>query len=85
MYARASSPTSPSSVAEKSIVWRLLGRRRMIFSTCGRKPMSSMRSASSSTRIATLSTRDEPAVHQILQPARRGDEDVRALRGLACL
>ena len=24
MYARASSPTSPSSVAEKNIVWRLL-------------------------------------------------------------
>ena len=56
VYARASSPTSPSSVAEKSIVCRSRGRRRTIRSTCGLKPMSSMRSASSSTRMRTLSS-----------------------------
>ena len=51
MYSRASSPTAPSSVAEKNIVCRFRGRRRTIRSTCGLNPMSSMRSASSSTRI----------------------------------
>ena len=51
----ASSPTSPSSVAEKSIVCRTFGRRRTIRSTCGRKPMSSIRSASSRTSVRTAS------------------------------
>ena len=56
VYARASSPTSPSSVAEKNIVWRSRGDRCTIRSTCGLKPMSSIRSASSRTRIATASS-----------------------------
>ena len=34
------------------MVWRERGSRRTIASTCGRKPMSSMRSASSRTRIS---------------------------------
>ena len=46
-------------------------------STCGLKPMSSMRSASSRTSTATASSDDEPAVDEILQAARRRDDHVR--------
>ena len=70
VYARASSPTSPSSVAEKNIVWRFLGTRRTILSTCGLKPMSSMRSASSRTRMRIRSSDDHPALREVLEPAR---------------
>ena len=38
-------------VAEKSIVWRFAGSFSRIMRSEGRKPMSSMRSASSSTII----------------------------------
>ncbi len=41
-------------VAEKNSVWRSAGMAAMIFLTVGRKPMSSMRSASSRTRMRTL-------------------------------
>jgi hypothetical protein len=51
---RARSPTSPSSVAEKSMVWRSTGSLRTIRSTCGLKPMSSIRSASSRTSVRML-------------------------------
>ena len=40
-----------ATVALSSIVCRSLGQRRRIFSMSGRKPMSSIRSASSSTTI----------------------------------
>jgi hypothetical protein len=83
VYFAASSPTSPSSVAEKNIVWRLLGSRRTILSTCGRKPMSSMRSASSRTRILICDRVDHPALDEVLEPAGRRDEHVRGLRALA--
>jgi hypothetical protein len=42
--------TSRGQVAEKKSVWRCAGMERTIFWICGSKPMSSMRSASSSTR-----------------------------------
>ena len=45
--------TLRSSVAEKSSVWREEGVAATIFFMVGQKPMSSMRSASSSTRIST--------------------------------
>ena len=79
VYACARLPTSPSSVAEKSIVWRFAGRRRRIFSTCGLKPMSSIRSASSRTRIRIALERDEPPVREVGEAAGRRDDDVRAL------
>ena len=42
-----------SNVAEKKRVWRIRGNKETIFSTSGMKPMSSIRSASSITRILT--------------------------------
>ena len=48
--------TSPSSVAENSIVWCVPVTLRRIHSTCGVKPSSAMRSASSSTTISTASS-----------------------------
>ena len=49
-------PASPSSVAEKNSVCRSAGHRATMRSTAGRKPMSSMRSASSSTSVWTWSS-----------------------------
>ena len=43
------------------------------------KPMSSMRSASSSTKISMPSKVDEALLHQVQQAARRGDEDIDAV------
>ena len=54
MYRRTRWPTSPSSVAENSIVWCVPVTLRRIHSTCGVKPSSAIRSASSSTTISTL-------------------------------
>ena len=51
-------------------------------STCGLKPMSSIRSASSRTSVRTRSSETEPALDQILEAAGRGDEDVSAARAL---
>ncbi|CAM5240328.1 hypothetical protein SGLAM104S_10520 [Streptomyces glaucescens] len=53
MYRRASPMTAPGMVAENSMVWRLAGSMLMIFSTSGRKPRSSISSASSSTSALT--------------------------------
>ena len=44
---------SGGMVAEKNSVWRRGGSSLQIFSMSGMKPMSSMRSASSMTRIST--------------------------------
>ena len=41
------------NVAENNNVWRFFGSVAMIFFSAGRKPMSSMRSASSSTSVST--------------------------------
>ncbi len=46
--------TSFSIVAEKNRLWRDFGRADRIFSIAGRKPISSMRSASSSTTVDTV-------------------------------
>ena len=80
VYSRATRPASPSSVAEKNIVWRLAGHRATIRSTAGRKPMSSMRSASSSTRKRTFGERDRAPLEQVLEPAGGRHEDVRLRR-----
>ncbi len=47
--------------------------------------MSSMRSASSRTSTEIAVERDEPALDEVLQPAGRGDEHVRAARELRLL
>ena len=62
----------------------LLGSRRTIRSTCGWKPMSSIRSASSRTSDPDAVERDEPALDQVLQAARRRHEDVGVAGALAC-
>ena len=54
--ARDALPASPSSVAEKKSVWRSAGTWATMRSTAGRKPMSSMRSASSRTSTCTCSS-----------------------------
>ena len=59
------------------MVWRSRGSRLTIRSTCGLKPMSSIRSASSRTRISTASSVMQPAIDEILEPTGRGDDDVR--------
>ena len=48
---------SGGTVAENSDVWRSRGQRSRMRRTSGRNPMSSMRSASSITRISTRSNR----------------------------
>ena len=54
--------TLPSRVAENNSVWRLSGRRSMMVSMSSMKPMSSMRSASSSTRVCTVFSLTRPAL-----------------------
>ena len=54
------------------------GHAPTIRSTAGRKPMSSIRSASSSTSIRIAVERERAACEQILEPSRRRHEHVRA-------
>ena len=54
------------------------GSRAMMRLRSGRKPMSSMRSASSRTRVCSWSKRAWLLPHVVEQPARRGDEDLDA-------
>ncbi len=56
----ASLATVPSSVAENNSVWRSAGRRLMMVSISSMKPMSSMRSASSSTSVCTVLSLTRP-------------------------
>ncbi len=77
---RAILPTTPSSVAENSMVWRADGVAATIFSMSSMKPMSSMRSASSSTRISQLREIDLARFHVVDQAAWGGNQDFRILR-----
>ena len=70
---------SGGMVAEKSEVWRSRGQRSTMRRTSGRKPMSSMRSASSSTRNLTWSSRQVPCCIMVEQPAGRGDQHIHAV------
>ena len=76
----ASFMTSSGIVAEKSSVCRAAesGSVWTMRRTSGQKPMSIMRSASSSTSVSSLSKRDGLAAHVIHQPAGRRDDDVDA-------
>ena len=78
MNSSASALISSSNVAENSSVWRSFGHAVMMRLIAGRKPMSSMRSASSSTSIFDRVEVDAAALHVIDQAARRGDQDVDA-------
>ena len=69
---------SGGMVAEKNSVWRIGGSRPTMRSTSGMKPMSSMRSASSITRILTSFSRMLAALEEVEQAARRGDQHVDA-------
>ncbi len=57
---RASSTTSGASVAEKNSDWRRAGSAAMTLRMSRMKPMSSIRSASSSTKTSTASRRANP-------------------------
>ena len=65
-------------VAEKNSVWRIARQQATIRSTSGMKPMSSIRSASSITRILTSRQQDLAALEDVDQPAGRGDQHVDA-------
>ena len=71
-------------VAEKNSVWRSAGSSVMIFLMVGRKPMSSMRSASSSTRMRTPRKLHQLALEEIGQAAGRGDQHLRAAADRVC-
>ena len=82
VYARASSPTSPSSVAEKNIVWRLLRQPAddpvdLRLEAHVEHPVGLVEDEDPDVREV-----DEPALGEILEAARRGDEDVRVLARL---
>jgi hypothetical protein len=64
---------------EKSSVWRSFGIFATMASISSWKPMSSMRSASSSTRLDATEVHRAP-VHVVLQPSRGGDDDVHRAR-----
>ena len=74
----ANRTTSSGIVAEKSSVCRTAGSAAMMRRTSGQKPMSIMRSASSSTSSSTPLEVGVLLPHVIDQPARRGDDDVDA-------
>ena len=67
------------SVAENRNVWRSLGTWRMMRRMSGKKPMSSIRSASSSTSTLQRQEVHVALFHMIEQAARRGDDHIDAL------
>ena len=75
---RVSARIGVGMVALKKSVCRLPGRWRRIFRMSGRKPMSSIRSASSSTRTSSPASRAYGWREVVEQAARRRDDDVHA-------
>ena len=65
-------------VAENSIVWRCSGVAAMIVSTSGRKPRSSISSASSTTRMRLVEL-EVPLAQVVEDPAGRAHDDLGAL------
>ncbi|CFO35758.1 Uncharacterised protein [Bordetella pertussis] len=77
--------TLPSRVAENSRVWRSFGRRSMMVSISSMKPMSSMRSASSSTRVCTVFSLTRPAFRwSIRRPGVATSTSTRRDSALSC-
>ena len=73
--ALASFMISSGSVAEKSSVWRLVGSVPTMRWTSGQKPMSIIRSASSSTSTSSRPKSGRRRAHVIHQAAGRRDDD----------
>jgi hypothetical protein len=82
---RPASRMSGGMVAEKKQRLALRGQRDDLRFTSWMKPMSSMRSASSSTKISTSVEVDEALAHEVEQAARRGDQHVDAALQLPIL
>ena len=78
MWWRTSSSTSPSRVAENSSLCAVLGHRSSSARTSGRKPMSAIWSASSSTATSRSSRMHAPWLDQVGSRPGRGDEHVDA-------
>ena len=78
-------PIAPSNVAENSTVCRVAGVSAQMRSTSSTKPMSSMRSASSSTSTSRRERSTRPRSMWSMQPAGRRDEQVGAALQLAVL
>ena len=76
---RASATIGPGIVAENSIVWRAAGTMASSFSMSGRKPRSSISSASSSTRMRASDELQVALLGEVEQPPGRADDDVDAL------
>ena len=69
---------SSENVAENSRFWRRGGSRARILRMSRMKPMSSIRSASSRTRISTGDRSIVPLADVVEQAAGRGDDDLGA-------
>ena len=84
---RSSLPTlfwmERSMVAENRSVWRSAGVAATIFFMDGQKPMSSMRSASSSTSTPTSFRCTALLLHEVDEAPGRGDEHVDAAASAA--
>src|SRR3954466_14140042 len=79
MNDRDSVTIGPGIVAEKSIVCRLSGTIARIRSMSGRKPRSSISSASSRTSTLTLPRIRWPCWARASEPARGADDDLDAV------
>ena len=79
MWVRASATIADGMVAEKSMVWRVSGVIDKMRSTSGRKPRSSISSASSRTSACTCERSSARRLAQVDQPAGGADDDVDAL------
>ena len=75
---RARVTIAAGMVAENSMVWRSSGVLARIRSTSGRKPRSSISSASSSTSTLMWLRSSDAAVGQVEQPPGRADHDLDA-------
>ena len=69
---------SSEKVAENSRFWRRAGSRARTLRMSRMKPMSSIRSASSSTKISTRLRVHRALPHMVEQASGRGDQDVHA-------
>ena len=78
MYRFESRSTGGGTVALSSSVCRDAGQFRRIRSMSGRKPMSSMRSASSSTTTFKSAQRQRAAAHVVEHSTRRADDESRS-------
>ena len=76
---------SGGMVAEKNSVWRVKGTSLQMRSMSGMKPMSSIRSASSMTRISMPGQQEAAALGEIEQTPGRRDDDVRPAGDLGFL